>query len=468
MANSSNHSPEQEEENIAQQSDTQSVLDDEIVLKKPNISRKLSGPVTYASRLAEVDLNSPNLILESARPLLRILTNIPEQMTQNEVTSFRNILEDEIDIFFRIGEHLSLKREHVITARYCICTALDEAINRTSWGGGDESGLGLWPKESLLSTFHKDSYGGDKLFLLTGKLSANPGEHIDVLELIYYLLELGFEGRYRHDPNGKRQLEAIQSRLLNIINSERQTNTFSLAPNWNPAPEIKKKTGWRFPARLTLLIAAIILAGQFLWYKFNLNHQAEKLSIQITNIGDIPFKPQQIAFEKPKLQQLLQPEIEAQILTLTGTDNSDLISFRGDGMFASGKASVDAKLEPTFQRIVAELKKLPNVNIVVTGHSDNVPMKSAEFKSNDELSQARAEAVAGLLEKNGYSKSLIQAIGKGANKPVAPNNTPEGRARNRRVEILVQYGQGTEAQPRLSSTSATAEPAKPASEASAP
>ena len=468
MPNSSNHSSEQEEENIAQQGNTLSALDDEIVLKKPNLNQKTSGPVTYASRLAEIDLNNPNLIAETAKPLLRILTNIPKEMTQNGVDAFRNILEDEIEIFFRIGEHLSLKREHLVTARYCICTALDEAINRTSWGGGDETGLGLWPKESLLSTFHKDSYGGDKLFLLTGKLSANPGEHIDVLELIYYLLELGFEGRYRHDPNGKRQLEAIQNRLLNIINSERKTNTFSLAPHWEPVSEIRKKTGWRFPARLTMLIAAIILAGQFLWYKFNLNTQAEKLAYQITNIGDIPFKPQHIAFEKPKLQQLLQPEIEAQILTLAGTDNSDLISFRGDGMFASGKAAVDTKLEATFQRIVAELKKLPNVSIIVTGHSDNVPMKSAEFKSNDELSQARAEAVATLLEKNGYPKSLIQAIGKGANEPVAQNNTPEGRAKNRRVEILVQYGQGTKTQSGLSAVPATAEPAKPASEASAP
>ena len=205
-----------------------------------------------------------------------------------------------------------------------------------------------------------------------------------------------------------------------------------------------------------------------MWYKFNLNHQTEKLAIQINNIGDIPFKPQQIAFEKPKLNQLLQPEIEAQILTLTGTDNSDLISFRGDGMFASGKATVDAKLEPTFQRIVAELKKLPNVNVVITGHSDNVPMKSAEFKDNDGLSQARAEAVAALLEKNGYPKNLIQAIGKGANEPVAQNNTPEGRAKNRRVEILVQYAQNTGTKPGLSAAPITTDATKPASEASAP
>ena len=83
--------------------------------------------------------------------------------------------------------------------------------------------------------------------------------------------------------------------------------------------------------------------------------------------------------------------------------------------------------------------------VYVEGHTDNQPISTLEFPSNWELSAARALAVVRLLEARGIPPSQLAAVGHGAHIPIEPNNTPEGRARNRRVELkIVWAGMGNE------------------------
>lgn len=107
----------------------------------------------------------------------------------------------------------------------------------------------------------------------------------------------------------------------------------------------------------------------------------------------------------------------------------------GEGvLFDSGRADLKIKAKEVLGPIVAELKKLPN-EVVVEGHTDNVPIKSGRYATNWELSMARAYSVIGFLEEQGMSKKRLAGIGYGENRPVADNATFEGRARNRRIEI---------------------------------
>lgn len=75
--------------------------------------------------------------------------------------------------------------------------------------------------------------------------------------------------------------------------------------------------------------------------------------------------------------------------------------------------------------------------ILITGYSDNVPIRTIQYPSNWELSQARADSVKLLLDARLNDKSRVRAEGKGEADPVAPNDSPENRARNRRVEITL-------------------------------
>ena len=179
-------------------------------------------------RLADIE-TADNPLLEAAQPLLLTLANMPTQLDSydNGIESLRELLIREVHIYQTLCDQANLRREHVLAVRYCLCTALDEAANKTSWGGG-----GAWARKSLLIVFHNESYGGEKIFLLIGRLSPNPQEYGDVLEVIYRILSLGFEGRYSVRPDGRKQLDLIRQQLLSIISSGRDPVARDLSPHW--------------------------------------------------------------------------------------------------------------------------------------------------------------------------------------------------------------------------------------------
>jgi chemotaxis protein MotB len=103
-------------------------------------------------------------------------------------------------------------------------------------------------------------------------------------------------------------------------------------------------------------------------------------------------------------------------------------------LFSSGKADLKDPAKKVLAPIAAELKKVPN-DIVIEGHTDNVPIKSGRYTSNWELSMARAYSVLQYLQEQGISEKHLAGIGYGDTRPVADNATADGRARNRRIEI---------------------------------
>jgi chemotaxis protein MotB len=105
-------------------------------------------------------------------------------------------------------------------------------------------------------------------------------------------------------------------------------------------------------------------------------------------------------------------------------------------MFDSGSAQIRPEFAPILEKVAKELMKIPN-RIRIEGHTDNRPISTLKFPSNWELSAARAASVLRFLVRKGIDPARLSAVGYGEFRPVAPNDTPEGRAKNRRVEILV-------------------------------
>lgn len=103
-------------------------------------------------------------------------------------------------------------------------------------------------------------------------------------------------------------------------------------------------------------------------------------------------------------------------------------------VFKSGRADIDPKAEILLAAISGQLKTLDNP-IVVEGHTDDVPIRAGKYSSNLELSMARAYAVVRILEQHGVARKRLAGIGYGENRPLGANDTLEGRARNRRIEI---------------------------------
>ena len=119
------------------------------------------------------------------------------------------------------------------------------------------------------------------------------------------------------------------------------------------------------------------------------------------------------------------------------TDKQIKINIAAPVLFTSGKAKLGKAASDVLAPVAQVLNKLPN-DIIVEGHTDNVPIKSGDYPTNWELSAARADAVVELLAaKYAVPQERLIAAAYGENRPVAGNDTPAGRALNRRIEIIV-------------------------------
>lgn len=107
-------------------------------------------------------------------------------------------------------------------------------------------------------------------------------------------------------------------------------------------------------------------------------------------------------------------------------------------LFKSGKIDVDAKGKEAIGKLASELNKNPDIQIAIEGHTDNVPIKTAQFSDNWDLSVIRSNSILRILSKD-YQVDVkrITPAGKGELFPKADNATPEGRSKNRRTEIVL-------------------------------
>ena len=115
-----------------------------------------------------------------------------------------------------------------------------------------------------------------------------------------------------------------------------------------------------------------------------------------------------------------------------------ILAVLGGGSFLSGQIVVNEELMNTVNRIVPDILASPDHRLVIEGHTDNIPIKSSVgrgYKDNVELAFLRAKAVAGILVKNNIPLDQIFVVSFGDTRPIASNETPEGRASNRRVVI---------------------------------
>jgi type VI secretion system protein ImpK len=113
------------------------------------------------------------------------------------------------------------------------------------------------------------------------------------------------------------------------------------------------------------------------------------------------------------------------------------LSLGSSALFRAGSADLNPEQLDTIRDLAPRLEGLPGT-IRVIGHTDDVPIKTARFASNDELARARAASVAEVLAPLLADPDRIVIEGRGAREPVAPNDTPANKAKNRRIEIVVE------------------------------
>ena len=146
---------------------------------------------------------------------------------------------------------------------------------------------------------------------------------------------------------------------------------------------------------------------------------------------------QRFANDAKSIESLFTQHGAEKIARLEVGENKIRIIFEAPVLFDSGSAFLKPSSLPMLQQIVASLQDMPNA-IQVEGHTDDRPLGAgSKFASNWELSAARAFAVLRFLEITGIPQQRLAATGYGEFRPVKPNDTPEGRSANRRIEINI-------------------------------
>jgi len=226
---------------------------------------QLEERMIYAARLrpAETFNISLNPLVAAASSLLSEVVRLKHSYEGEDLHALNQRLSGELKLFEHRALHDGAESSQVMAARYVLCTAIDEAVVTTPWGNESE-----WSQMSLLSSFHNETFGGEKFFQLLERLSRNPVKHLPMLELMYLCLSLGFEGKYRVMPRGMLELEAVRDSLYRQIRQLRGDVPREVSPHWQGLRDTRRRlvriVPWWMVALFTLICLGMLYAG-FAW-----------------------------------------------------------------------------------------------------------------------------------------------------------------------------------------------------------
>ena len=389
-------------------------------------------------------LTGMNQLTACASTLFALISRIRNRAQHMDPDALRKSVVAEVRAFENRALQAGIAAQTVKIARYALCATLDDVVLNTPWGGQSSWGL-----QSMVATFHREVVGGDRFYDLLARLEKEPGANIDMLEFLYMCLSLGFEGRLRVEQGGSEKHLQIRGALARIIRNQRGPVERDLSPHWEGLVKpFKALSVWRL-VWITLAATAAVLALQFIGLSWMLSNKTENVVGQLSIVDSgpkvelerrAPPPPPRLAptteEQVAKVAGFLEPEIKEGIVQVFQKGNTLIIRLAGSGMFGSGSDQLSKAFRNPVNR-VAEALNDEKGRIIVAGHSDNVPIRSSRFPSNMALSLARAKSVMAGMAKVMTNPDRLSAEGRADKEPIADNGTRAGRAKNRRIEILL-------------------------------
>lgn len=222
----------------------------------------------------QVKVDGTNKLLELSASLLGLCVRLRNMGHFEDVDALHARLSNEIANFQQECAALGYDDATTLAARYCLCSMVDESVLSQPWGA-DSS----WPERPMLSIFHNETWGGEKVFGILDRVMDDSQRFMDLLELIYFCLALGFEGKYHVVHNGRARLDALLENVYGILEKHSgEAPTRLLSPDALIYDQ-KQKMGWRMPAWLVLVCFAALLVVIHLYFDRSLN-------VAIDNIGE--------------------------------------------------------------------------------------------------------------------------------------------------------------------------------------
>ncbi len=394
----------------------------------------------YAQQFMAIEGSGLNPLVDAASPLFMLMGTVRGTANHRDPEGLRRQFIQEIRRFEKRAQLAGVNRDMLLTARYALSTSVDEAVLNTPWGSASS-----WHEETLLSTFHNETWGGEKFFVILDQTAREPAKNLHALELMFVCLMLGFEGKYRIMERGRAKLEEVHDNLFRLIRRQRGEMERELSPHWRGVEDDRGGLARYVPMWAIAAIAAALLMAIYIAFRLALGESTypiydtlggigrnalERAKVEMTVIPDAPppvFEPEPEPQVRLRLCDLLAAEIAAGDLSVDENEQRAKVQLHGDILFASGKTEILPRYLAVIERVGKSLEQLPG-QISVVGHTDNVPIRSLRFASNWELSRERAVNVMAELAKYLGNPSRMTPDGRDDTEPVALN---------RRVEITL-------------------------------
>ena len=207
-----------------------------------------------------------NLMLDAAAPLFGLVIRLRTLDTLPNIEEVHQQVRNQIENIQQEMRQHGYETTQLLAYSYGLCLFIDEAVMERPWGQAS-----IWSQEPLLSIFHSETFGGEKIFTVISRLMQEPQQYKDVLEVMYFILCLGLKGKYALAPKGEETLNNLIHQLHGIIRELRGPVPESVGdPYTNVAPRnfrMNRQWPWWSP----LVISAIAMAVAYGIYSYRLH-----------------------------------------------------------------------------------------------------------------------------------------------------------------------------------------------------
>jgi type VI secretion system protein ImpK len=385
-----------------------------------------------------------NPILEAAMPLLILLSNVRIARSIPQVAPMMNSVAAGIESLEATLLAQNLPDSQVRTAKYVMCATADDIVQNLP-----SSDRLIWTQYSMLSRFFQVRDSGIGFFEELTKLRQNPQLNHNLLGLMHACMSLGFEGKYR-TASGDVALQQIRRDVYQTLRAREARVTEEVSPHWRGQNIAAEHVRRAIPLWAIASAAAGLLLISFMAFRWMLGGMADIAEARLAalhpltdvNIQRAAFKP----FVPPVIPQSTQLErIRARLasdiaenkLSADYAGKDIVVRLLNDTVFDKGSAEVRPGFVASIGRIAGALNTEKG-QIRIVGHTDSTPLRSTiKFKDNQDLSEQRARAVAVLLVSGISDPRRLTTQGLADTAPLDTANTPEAKAKNRRVEIFI-------------------------------
>lgn len=417
---------------------------------QPGMAAPSAGmPPPEALPFARLGLSSPNPILKAGSPLLLMLARLRTALLRIGPAALTETVMHAVRAFEAELGSANVPPDQAQAAKYALCATADDIMQNLP-----HEDRHLWASGSMLARFYNERTGGIRFFAELDRAKTSPMVNVDLLEFYHACLSLGFEGVHRTGQGGPVMLQQIRRDLYETIRRARTDVPKELSPHWKGQPVDLMRNRFTVPVWAVAAGAGALMLGSFIVLRALLSGSADAVAEEMLALHPLP---QEIVLSRPdyvpppepppppveqpttqleRIRGQLKDDIDAGVVTVDQNGSVITVRLRHKELFLSGKAELRDKFDVIVTHVGQTLDKEPGW-IKVVGHTDSDKIRSAAFSSNYELSEARAKTVANLITPELADPSRVKVEGKGADEPVAPNTSAEGKALNRRVEILL-------------------------------